>query len=101
LLWCPRWPKIFPLTGIYLSGKTINLALLRDNEAKGSVLDDANSYVGEHLSFIAEDPVVTKKSIKQAGGIFFFQVGAGQEKDNFERKFKDPEGIIFDISKHG
>ena len=93
---------MFPLTGIYLSGKTINLALLRDNGAKGSVLDDANSYAGEHhFGFLAEDPVVTKKSIKQAGGIFFFQVGAGQEKDNFERKFKDPEGIIFDISKHG
>ncbi len=65
-------------------------------------MNDANSYVGDHhFGFTAEDRVATEKSIKQAGGTFFFQVGAGQEKDNFERKFKDPEGIIFDISKHG
>lgn len=36
-----------------------------------------------------------------AGGTFFFDLGDDQEKENFERKFKDPEGIIFDISRKG
>jgi hypothetical protein len=34
-------------------------------------------------------------------GTFFFDLGNDQEKENFERKFKDPDGIIFDISKKG
>ena len=89
-------------SGIYLSDGTSNLALLRYNGAKGSGLKDANSFVGaHHFGFIVDDLVETEKCIKEAGGTFFFQLGDGEEKENFERKFKDPDGIIFDISKHG
>ena len=31
----------------------------------------------------------------------FFDLGEGKEHVNFERKFKDPDGIIFDISEKG
>ena len=35
------------------------------------------------------------------GGTFFFDLGNDPDKHNFERKFKDPDGIIFDISRNG
>ena len=41
-----------------------------------------------------------QKKIEAAGGKFFFDLGH-EEKENFERKFKDPDGVIFDISKTG
>ena len=36
----------------------------------------------------------------RAGGEFFFDLG-DPDDDDFERKFKDPNGIIFDISQGG
>jgi hypothetical protein len=42
-----------------------------------------------------------QRSIEAAGGTFFFDLGDDVEKENFERKFKDPDGIIFDVSVKG
>lgn len=42
-----------------------------------------------------------QKRIEAAGGTFFFDLGNDAEKENFERKFEDPDGIIIDISKKG
>jgi hypothetical protein len=41
-----------------------------------------------------------QKQIEQAGGKFFFDLGK-PEDDDFERKFRDPNGIIFDINWKG
>ena len=42
-----------------------------------------------------------QKRIEDAGGTFFFDLGESKDKVNFERKCKDPDGIIFDISERG
>ena len=87
---------------IYLSDGTINLALLNYFGKRGSGLDDAKSFIGaHHFGFQVDDLAEAQKRIEAAGGKFFFDLGHDQEKDNFERKFKDPDGIIFDISKRG
>ncbi len=87
---------------IYLSDGTINLALLNYFGKRGSCLDDAKTFVGaHHFGFQVDDIATTQKRIEDAGGTFFFDLGNDQEKENFERKFKDPDGIIFDISKKG
>ncbi len=89
-------------SGIYLSDGVVNLALLKYKGARGSGLADAESFVGaHHFGFVVEDLKATEQRIEAAGGKFFFQLGEGEDKDNFERKFKDPDGIIFDISKKG
>jgi catechol 2,3-dioxygenase-like lactoylglutathione lyase family enzyme len=89
-------------SAIYLSDGTINLALLNYFGKRGSGLDDAKSFVGaHHFGFQIDDIAATQKRIEEAGGTFFFDLGDDQEKENFERKFKDPDGIIFDISKKG
>jgi catechol 2,3-dioxygenase-like lactoylglutathione lyase family enzyme len=89
-------------SGIYLSDGVINLALLKYRGKRGSGLEDAESFVGaHHFGFQVDDMAATQKRIEAAGGTFFFDLGNDQEKENFERKFKDPDGIIFDISRKG
>ena len=92
-------------SAIYMSDGVINLALLNFKGAKGSKASDlkeGSSFVGaHHFGFQVEDIAETQRRIESAGGQFFFDLGHDQEKENFERKFKDPDGIIFDISKKG
>jgi catechol 2,3-dioxygenase-like lactoylglutathione lyase family enzyme len=88
-------------SAIYLTDGVINLALLNFKGAKGSDLEDAASFVGaHHFGFQVDDLAETQRRIENAGGQFFFDLG-DERQGNFERKFKDPDGVIFDISKHG
>jgi catechol 2,3-dioxygenase-like lactoylglutathione lyase family enzyme len=92
-------------SGIYLSDGVINLALLKyKGEAgqKGSGLGDMANFVGaHHFGFQVDDLEEAKKRVEQAGGKFFFTLGKSKEEANFEVKYKDPDGVIFDISEKG
>jgi catechol 2,3-dioxygenase-like lactoylglutathione lyase family enzyme len=91
-------------SAIYLSDGVINLALLNMKGKEGSAasgLPEGSTFVGaHHFGFQVDDLAETEKRIEAAGGRFFFDFGTERE-GNFERKFKDPDGVIFDISKHG
>jgi predicted enzyme related to lactoylglutathione lyase len=88
-------------SAIYMSDGVINMALLNFASSKGSDLADAKNFVGaHHFGIQVNDLVETQKKIEAAGGKFFFDLG-DERAGNFERKFKDPDGVIFDISKHG
>ncbi len=89
-------------SAIYLSDGVVNLALLNYHGERGSGLTDAKSFIGaHHFGFQVDNIAETQKRIETAGGQFFFDLGQDDEKQNFERKFKDPDGIIFDISRKG
>jgi predicted enzyme related to lactoylglutathione lyase len=89
-------------SAVYLSDGVIKLALLDYKGERGSGLANAKDFVGaHHFGFQVDDLAETQKRIEAAGGKFFFDLGNDAEKENFERKFKDPDGIIFDISKKG
>jgi catechol 2,3-dioxygenase-like lactoylglutathione lyase family enzyme len=89
-------------SAVYLSDGVINLALLNYFGDRGSGLADAKNFVGaHHFGFQVQDLAAAQKRIEAAGGTFFFDLGNDAEKENFERKFKDPDGIIFDISQKG
>ena len=88
-------------SAIYLTDGVINLALLNYKGERGSGLKNWKEFVGaHHFGFQVDDLAETQKRIEAAGGKFFFDLGH-EEKENFERKFKDPDGVIFDISKKG
>jgi predicted enzyme related to lactoylglutathione lyase len=91
-------------SAIYMSDGVINLALLNFAGSKGSKassLPEGSGFVGaHHFGFQVEDLAETQRRIESAGGKFYFDMGS--ERDgNFEKKFKDPDGVMFDISKHG
>jgi catechol 2,3-dioxygenase-like lactoylglutathione lyase family enzyme len=89
-------------SAMYMTDGVVNLALLHFEGETGSGLKDAKSFTGaHHIGFIVDDLVEAQKQIEAAGGSFFFDLGDDAEKPNFERKFKDPDGIIVDISHMG
>ena len=66
-----------------------------------SDLKEGQTFIGtHHFGIQVDDLVETQKKIEAAGGKFFFDLG-DERHGNFERKFKDPDGVIFDISKSG
>jgi predicted enzyme related to lactoylglutathione lyase len=91
-------------SAIYMSDGVINMALLNfagKQGSKASDLPEGSQYVGaHHFGFQVDDLAETQKKIEAAGGKFFFDLG-DERHGNFERKFKDPDGVIFDISKNG
>lgn len=91
-------------SAIYMSDGVINLALLNFSKGAGSEasdLKDPTGFVGaHHFGIQVDDLAETQKLIEENGGKFFFDLG-DERHGNFERKFKDPDGVIFDISKHG
>jgi catechol 1,2-dioxygenase len=80
-------------SGIYLSDGQINLALLKYRKEAPSG--------AHHFGFQVDDLEATRKRIEAAGGTFFFTLGDAKEEANFEMKFKDPDGVVFDISQKG
>jgi predicted enzyme related to lactoylglutathione lyase len=89
-------------SGVYLSDGVVNLALLKYKGKTGSGLENADTFVGaHHFGFQVDNLKEAERRIEDAGGTFFFDLGNDAEKENFERKYKDPDGIIFDISQKG
>ncbi len=89
-------------SGIYLSDGTINLALLQYKSTAAAGVERLDDLVGpHHFGFTVDNLEETQLQIEAAGGAFFFDLGKTRDDINFERKFKDPEGIIFDISEKG
>ena len=89
-------------SGIYLSDGVINLALLQYKSAAAAGVDNLDELVGaHHFGFKVENLEAAQRRIEAAGGKFFFDLGKSKDDVNFERKFKDPDGVIFDISKNG
>lgn len=86
-------------SGVYLSDGVVNLALLKLKP--GAPGSGREGFVGtHHFGFIVDDTEAVGKKIEENGGAFFFTLG-DPEKSNFEMKYKDPDGIIFDISGKG
>jgi hypothetical protein len=84
-----------------MSDGEINLALLQYKSEVGSGLKNASDFVGiHHFGFQCDDLEKQQQQIERAGGTFFFDLG-DPDDDDFERKFKDPNGIIFDVNWKG
>jgi predicted enzyme related to lactoylglutathione lyase len=88
-------------SAIYMSDGVINMALLNFAGNKGNDLKDPRHAVGaNHFGFQVDDLAEAQRRIEAAGGKFFFDLG-DERHGNFERKFKDPDGVVFDISQRG
>jgi predicted enzyme related to lactoylglutathione lyase len=84
---------------LYMSDGEVNIALLQYKSEVGSGV--APGFVGiHHFGFQCDDLPKQQKQVEAAGGEFFYDLGE-PEDEGFERKFKDPNGIIFDINWKG
>ncbi|MCI0524547.1 MAG: VOC family protein [Acidobacteria bacterium] len=88
--------------GVYLSDGVVNIALLNYKSDQAAGEDRGRDYVGlHHIGFWVEDVDETRKSIEDAGGQYY--MGEVPNKSNifYEVKFRDPNGVIFDVTAHG
>ena len=86
---------------IYLTDGVMNLAVLAYANINRPGADTADGRHGiHHFGFRVEDFKETEAQIAAAGGTYCFDLGDPKGM-NYERKFKDPEGILFDISEKG
>ena len=90
--------------GVYLSDGVVNVALLNYKTDELAGLDRGKDYVGlHHIGFWVDDAKQTHKSIEAAGGKYWM----GELPENagtntfYEIKFRDPYGVVVDISEHG
>lgn len=89
--------------GVYLSDGTINLAILnyKSDEMAGKVGKD---WVGiHHMGFWVDDIDAACKGAKNAGAEYWMgEVPDPSEGNTFyEVKYRDPNGIVLDLSAHG
>jgi hypothetical protein len=85
---------------ISLSDGVMNLTLLHFPEgAKGG--KRGPDWAGlHHFGFVVENERATEERIKSYGGEFLMELPNYPGVDA-EKKFKDINGIVFDISEHG
>ena len=88
--------------GVYLSDGYLNIALLKYKSDEMAGMKGGAEFVGtHHFGFQVDDAEESKKRIEECGGKFFMDLPALKDTLYYEEKFRDPEGVIFDISQHG
>jgi predicted enzyme related to lactoylglutathione lyase len=83
----------------YMSDGEVNLALLQYKGEEGSGVPKGWTGI-HHFGFQCDDLPAQQKRIEAAGAEFFYDLGDPHD-EGFERKFKDPNGIVFDINWKG
>jgi methylmalonyl-CoA/ethylmalonyl-CoA epimerase len=87
-------------TGLYVSDGTISLALLNYKADEWAGMDKDAKCIN-HIGFWVDDLDEQSERIKKSGGAFFRELPLEKESLYYEMKFRDPNGIIFDISHNG
>ena len=94
--------------GVYVSDGVITMALLKykTDEWAGYVEGEderGKDYVGiHHFGFWVDDADESEGKIEDAGGKYLMGRPDGENKDTFyEMKFRDPNGIIIDVTHLG
>jgi catechol 2,3-dioxygenase-like lactoylglutathione lyase family enzyme len=86
---------------IYLSDGLFNLALLSYSTTNRPGAQTADGRHGiHHFGFRVADFKATEAALEAAGATYAFDLGDPNGM-NYERKWKDPEGILFDVSEKG
>lgn len=88
--------------GVYLSDGYINIALLKYKSDEMAGVAGGHEFVGtHHFGFQVEDADHSRQQIEANGGSFFMDLPHLKDTLYYEEKFRDPEGVIFDISEKG
>ena len=86
---------------IMLSDGEVTLALLNFPEGTEGMLNDPDWAGLHHVGFVVDDAAKTAQKVKDAGGTYYTTLPDGYEGLEAEEKYRDPNGLVFDISQHG
>ena len=84
---------------ISLSDGIMNLTLLNFPDGKGGMINGHDWAGLHHFGFVVRDKKEVNKKIEKAGGQFFMELPAYPGVDA-ETKYKDINGVVFDVSDH-
>lgn len=84
---------------ISLSDGTMNLTLLNFPDGKGGMINGQDWAGLHHFGFVVEDKEAVSKKISDNGGTYFMTLPEYPGVDA-ETKFKDVNGVVFDVSGH-
>jgi catechol 2,3-dioxygenase-like lactoylglutathione lyase family enzyme len=85
---------------IMLSDGIVNLTLLAFPEGTKGAMHSRDWAGLHHIGFIVDDEEKTAKKITDHGGAFHFKIPEGYPGVDAETKFKDINGVVFDIAEH-
>jgi len=84
---------------VSLSDGVMNLTLLRFPEGESGALNGRDWAGLHHFGFIVEDEAETRSKIEEAGGEYFMTL-PDYPGVHVETKFKDINGMVFDVASH-
>src|SRR5262249_62244634 len=88
--------------GVYLSDGVVNLALLHYKTDEMAGKDRGKDFVGlHHMGFWVDDAGEARRQVEAAGAKYWMGEAPQSGNSFYEVKFRDPNGIVFDISAHG
>ena len=86
---------------IMLSDGVMNVALLNFPEGTKGLINGPDWAGMHHVGFVVDDAEETAKKIEEAGGSYYYTLEGDYEGLQAEEKYKDINGVVFDISEHG
>jgi methylmalonyl-CoA/ethylmalonyl-CoA epimerase len=84
-----------------MSDGVMNITLLQFETQEDAGDERGKDFIGLHHFGIWVDDIETMKQSIEARGGKFHQGPTSHLPANAEHKFRDPNGIVFDISTHG
>lgn len=85
---------------VMLSDGVMNLTLLHFPDGKGGQINGPDWAGLHHFGFVVDDVEETGRRIEENGGRFFMQIPDDYAGVDAETKYKDPNGVVFDVAEH-
>lgn len=84
---------------IMMSDGVVSLAILDIKKNNNAEDERGNDFVGiHHLGFLVDDIEEGALAVENAGGIYHGQVKNVGKGPKYERKYRDLNGIVFDVA---
>ena len=85
---------------VMLSDGVMNLTLLNFPEGTVGGIEGPGWAGLHHFGMVVDDKAATADRIEANGGWFFMELPGDYPGIEAETKFKDPNGVVFDVSEH-
>lgn len=85
---------------VMLSDGTMNLTLLHFPEGTKGGLNGPDWAGLHHIGFVVDDKEAWAERVRELGGSFYMQLPDGIPGIDAETKYKDPNGLVFDLADH-
>lgn len=87
--------------GVYMTDGIMNVALLNKNGVVDGISSDRPFYGVMHFGIWVDDLQEAHKRVAKAGAVHHHGKPPDRPNSYYEVKYKDPTGIIFDITASG